>query len=363
MSLFSKLFKKETSNAVSKKGHKGFYELAISKVERLTADAVKVTLDVPQNLKETFKFIPGQYINFIIENNGKEERRSYSICSGPNEELAVAVKAIKNGNISIWFNEKAIQGTIVYVSKPEGNFKLSTNAKNIVAFAAGSGITPIVSIAKSISNSDKNLTLFYGNRTTSSIILKEEIKELSHVDVKHFLSAEEKEGFSKGRLDKSTITEAIKQNLDLLKADEFFICGPEQMIIDIADTLKLFGVDKNKIHYELFTTPTLMKSENSEVNSDFKGESNVKVILDGESIEFKLKSDGKPILDILDKQGFDAPYSCRGGVCCSCKAKVLNGKATMKLNYVLTDQEVNDGYVLMCQAHPASEDLTISFDA
>ncbi|MBI1838300.1 MAG: 2Fe-2S iron-sulfur cluster binding domain-containing protein [Flavobacteriia bacterium] len=359
MGLFDKLFKKEST----KKQHKGFYELTISKIEKVTTDTVKVTLNLPTELKQHFNFVPGQYINFIIESNGKEERRSYSICSGPNEQLAVAVKAIENGNISVWFNTLAQEGTIVNVSKPEGNFKLDSNSKTIVAFAAGSGITPIVSIAKSIHNSDKKMTLFYGNRNIDSIILKNDLDAVSNMTTNYYLTAEKKEGYFEGRIDKSTMTEAIKQDLNLLKADGYFLCGPEEMIIDIVEILKMFGVAKEKIHYELFTTPTLLKNESSEEISTFKGESNVKVILDGESIEFKLKSDGKPILDILDKEGFDAPYSCRGGVCCSCKAKVISGKASMKLNYVLTDQEVKDGYILVCQSHPASEDLTISFDA
>jgi ring-1,2-phenylacetyl-CoA epoxidase subunit PaaE len=358
MGLFNKIFKKE-----SKKQHKGFYSLTINKIEKVTSDSVKVILDVPADLKSTFNFIPGQYINFLIEINGKEERRSYSICSGPNEPLAVAVKEIKNGTVSVWFNKSAEEGMEISVSKPEGNFKLESSASTIVAFAAGSGITPIVSIAKSIENTAKKMTLFYGNRTINSIILKNELDTQKAVATNYYLTGEKAEGYLEGRLDKSSITEAIKQNLELLKADAYFLCGPEQMIVDIVEVLNMFGVAKDKIHYELFTTPTMMKPETEEAKTTFKGESDVTVILDGEKINFKLKSDGKPILDILDKEGFDAPYSCRGGVCCSCKAKVLSGEATMKLNYVLTEQEVKDGYVLMCQAHPASDELTVSFDA
>jgi ring-1,2-phenylacetyl-CoA epoxidase subunit PaaE len=358
MGLFDKLFKKE-----SKKQHKGFYSLTINKIEKVTSDTVKVILEVPADLKSTFNFIPGQYINFLIEINGKEERRSYSICSGPNEPLAVAVKEIKNGTVSVWFNKTAEEGQEISVSKPEGNFKLESSANIIVAFAAGSGITPIVSIAKSIESTAKKMTLFYGNRTFNSIILKNELDAQKAVTTNYYLTGEKSEGYSEGRLDKATITEAIKQNLELLKADAYFLCGPEQMIVDIVEVLNMFGVAKDKIHYELFTTPSIMKSETEEAKTSFKGESDVTVILDGEKINFKLKSDGKPILDILDKEGFDAPYSCRGGVCCSCKAKVLSGEATMKLNYVLTEQEVKDGYVLMCQAHPASDELTVSFDA
>lgn len=359
MAFFGKLFKKDSSA----KTHKGFNSLTIQKIEKLTPDCVKVTLEIPANLKDTYAFEAGQYINFIIEKEGKEERRSYSICSGPNEALAVAVKAVSDGNISVWFNSVAQEGITIQVSKPEGNFKLKSSDKNVVAFAAGSGITPIMSIAKSLEKSGGEMTLFYGNRLESSILFHSELKSLSHIKANYYLSGETAEGYSVGRLDKTAISEAIKQNLDLLKADGFFLCGPEEMIVAGVETLKLFGVSAEKIHYELFTTPTIMQPTTKAETSDFKGESNVKVILDGEEIEFKLKSNGKPILDILDREGFDAPYSCRGGVCCSCKAKVLKGQATMTMNYALTDEEVAEGYILTCQAHPASEELTVSFDA
>lgn len=359
MAFFGKLFKKDSSA----KTHKGFNSLTIQKIEKLTPDCVKVTLDVPANLKDTFAFVAGQYINFIIEKDGNEERRSYSICSGPNEPLAVAVKAVSDGNISVWFNSIAQAGMEVQVSKPEGNFKLKANDKKVVAFAAGSGITPMMSIAKSLEKSGGEMTLFYGNRLEKSIIFHSELKSLSHVKTNYYLSGQTAEGYATGRLDKAAISEAIKQNLDLLKANGFFLCGPEEMIVAGVETLKLFGVSAEKIHYELFTTPTIMQTSTKAETSDFKGESNVKVILDGEEIEFKLKSNGKPILDILDREGFDAPYSCRGGVCCSCKAKVLKGQATMTMNYALTDEEVAEGYILTCQAHPASEELTVSFDA
>ena len=204
--------------------------------------------------------------------------------------------------------------------------------------------------------------MFFGNRTKSSILFHSELAALSHVENHFYLSGETAEGFSIGRIDQPAISEIIKQDLAILKSDGFFLCGPEEMIKAGVDTLKLFGVPAEKIHYELFTTPTIMAPNTVAEVSNFSGESNVKVILDGEEIEFKLKSNGKPILDILDKEGFDAPYSCRGGVCCSCKAKILEGKASMTMNYALTDEEVKEGYVLACQAHPASEKLVLSFD-
>ena len=359
MAFFKKLFKKDSAT----KTHKGFHYLTIQKIEKLTFDSVKVTLEVPSDLKSTFQFVAGQYINFVIDVNGKEERRSYSICSGPNEPLAVAVKAIENGKVSVWFNNTAEEGQEIQVSKPEGSFQLKAKDKNVVAFAAGSGITPILSIAKSLEDSNGKLKLFYGNRTKSSILFHSELSALSHLENHFYLSGETAEGFFNGRLDQPAISEIIKQDLDILKADAFFLCGPEEMIKAGVDTLKLFGVSVDKIHYELFTTPTIMASNTVAEVSNFTGESNVKVILDGEEIEFKLKAKGKAILDVLDKEGFDAPYSCRGGVCCSCKAKVLKGSATMTMNYALTDEEVKDGYVLTCQAHPASEELVLSFDS
>lgn len=361
MGLFDKLFGKKEEP--KKTTHKGFNELKIQKIERLTQDAVKVSFDIPTDLTYSYQFIPGQYVNFIIEINGKEERRSYSICSSPAEGLAVAIKAIPNGKVSNWFNQTAKVGDAIQVSKPEGNFKLEGFANTIVAFAAGSGITPIVSIGKSIENSSKKMTLFYGSRNSQNIILQQEIDALKNTTTHHYLSAENKAGFQNGRVNKESVTEAIKQNFDLLKADAFFLCGPEAMIVEIADVLKMFGVRKEKIHYELFTTPTIMKAEGAVETSNFSGMSKVKVILDGDSTDFMLDSNGITILEMADKEGLDAPYSCRGGVCSACKAKVTNGKAIMKMNYVLTDQEVADGYVLTCQAHPASEEVTVNFDA
>ncbi len=358
MAFFKKLFKKGSST----KTHKGFYNLTIQKIEKLTSDSVKVTFDVPDNLKQTFQFIAGQSLSFTIENKGKEERRSYSICSGPTEPLAIAVKAISSGNISVWFNNTAEVGMEIQVSKPEGSFHLKANDRNVVAFSAGSGITPIMSIAKSKELLNGKLKLFYGNRNQNSILFLDEIKNLSHVQTQFFLSGETANGFSNGRLDQAAISEIIKQDLEILKADAFFLCGPEEMIKAGVDTLKLFGVPTEKVHYELFTVPTIMKSNTVSTNAEFSGESNVKVILDGEEIEFKLKANGKAILDVLDKAGFDAPYSCRGGVCSSCKGKVIKGKASMTLNYALTEEEVAEGYILVCQSHPASEDLVISFD-
>lgn len=352
MGLFDLFKKKETS-----KLSKGFHELTVSGIKRLNNKSVMVSFEVPSDLKQVFNFIPGQYLNFEIETKGEKYRRSYSICSGPNDPLSVAVKAVENGVVSNWFNQNLKVGDILHVAEPEGNFTLNPEFKNVVAIAAGSGITPVMSIAKSMT--DGQIQLFFGNRTKSEAIFLPEIQTLSHVQFTGFLSQEKSEGFRSGRIDKANFTDVIKSDLNLLKADAFFICGPEGMIHDVKETLKLFGVSDKKIKFELFTPP---KIDEEIQEADFKGTSEVTVILDHEKLSFEMKSGNATILDLVEKNGMDAPYSCRGGVCCSCKAKVLEGKATMRVNYSLTDEEVKQGYILTCQAQPNSEKLTISYD-
>ncbi len=355
MGLFS-IFKKD------KKQHRGFHGLQVKSIDRLNKNSVKIVFDVPAALAQNFAFSPGQYITLLIDINGKEERRSYSLCNGPSEDLAVAVKEVKNGTISVFLNRDLKQGDELQVSEPAGNFTLQATEKNVVAIAAGSGITPIMSIAKQIQSTGGNMQLFYGNRTEEDILFKAELDGLQAIKSHYALSGETKDGFLSGRIDKAQITAVIKQDLDMLKADAFFICGPEQMIMEAKETLEFFGVNASKIRFELFTTPVLMAQESVQVQADFSGDSKVKVILDGEVVHFTLNTKGKSLLESIENAGMDAPYSCKGGVCCSCKAKVVKGSAKMDLNYALTDQEVAKGYILTCQSHPTSEELTISFD-
>ncbi|MGV3630582.1 MAG: 2Fe-2S iron-sulfur cluster-binding protein [Bacteroidota bacterium] len=366
MGLFKKIFSKEEKQAEvsTTKKHKGYHTLTIESVEKVTPEAVKVTFSIPEELQANYRFTPGQYVNICVMMNGQEERRSYSICSdsSKNSSISIAIKAIHKGNVSQWANEELRAGGSLQVSVPEGNFKLGTHEKQVVAFAAGSGITPILSIAKKLEETGGKLHLFYGNKSFESIIFHEDFHTLANTEVKHFLSQEQREGFGHGRLSKEQISELIKSDLNLLKADGFFLCGPEAMISAAKEVLALFGVPKEKVHFELYTTPLAMESETPVSENNFKGKSKVSVILDDEKINFELDAKGKSILETVTNEGYDAPYSCRGGVCCTCKAKVLEGKATMTLNYSLTDEEVKQGYILTCQAHPASEKLVISYD-
>lgn len=364
MSLFKKLFgKSEETETKQDKGPKGFSLLAVRDVIHLTDDAVQVTFEIPADKKNDFQFIPGQYVNLSATIEGNEVRRSYSICSAPNEGLAVGIKKIDGGLFSSFAKNELKTGDSLYVSAPQGNFQYQGKEKTIVAFAAGSGITPIFSIAKSLP-SDAKMHLFYGNRFEQTAMFLSQISSLNQVQLHAYLSGEQKEGFSEGRLDKNAISAAIKADLNLLKADVYYLCGPEEMIVAAVDVLKMFGVSKEKIKFELFTTPVHLISEPVVESGDsFSGTSKVTVILDDEKMSFSLKTDGKTILDAVNNEGYDAPYSCRGGVCCTCRAKVLKGSAKMTLNYSLTDEEVRNGYILTCQAHPTSEEIVISYDA
>ena len=355
MALFKKIFKKDKSSP------RGFHTLTVKAVDKIGPNTVKVALDVPTELVNDFQFKPGQYINFAVTINGEQLRRSYSICSGEMEDLAVAVKQVENGKVSTWFNNELSAGDSILVSVPEGNFLIPDNAETIVLFAAGSGITPVLSMLKSINTYTQKVRLIYGNRTESSILFKSEIEEIPNLPVMHFLSDEENDSYEKGMIDAENLSNLIKSDLDILKSDAFMICGPEKMIVGIADTLKTFGVAESKVHYELFTTPTLLKKEEAPSTEKFKGKCHVTVILDDERVEFDLKSN-EVVLDKAIDEGMDVPYSCKGGVCSACKAKIIEGKATMRLNHTLTDAEIAEGYIVTCQAEPASETLVVTYD-
>lgn len=343
----------------SKKSHKGFYDLMISNIDQLNSKAVAVEFNVPEELKTEFNFEPGQYVTLLVNIDNNEYRRSYSICSHPNEPLRIAVKRVENGVVSNWINDLEDLSQPISVSAPTGNFTLPKDAKSVVAIAAGSGITPILSILKSNAN-EKDCTLIYGNKTLEEAIFIEDLSKLPLKSTTHFLSRETSASARDGRINKDSLTVLIKENIELLKNDCFLICGPEEMIHSSRETLQFFGLPEEKIRFELFTTP--VKAIEEKKPSAFNGSSTVTVIIDDDEATFELSGKGSSLLDATEEEGLDAPYSCRGGVCCSCKAKVIEGSASMDLNYSLSDQEVKDGYILTCQAHPTSEVLKISFD-
>ena len=351
-----------------------FHSLNVKNIQKETEDCVSIAFSIPPELEKDFSYKQGQNITIKFKAEGEEIRRSYSICSSPLEnELRVAVKKVFNGAFSSFANEQLTEGNVLEVLPPTGTFYTNVhhaNKKNYVFFAAGSGITPIISIIKTVLNiePESSVTLVYGNRTVSSIIFKENLealkdKHLQRFRLIHVLSRERTDAdISYGRID----AEKCKQFSKLINfnsVDEFFICGPEKMIFTIKEFLENLGIDKNKIHFELFTTPTRQNTKVFTVIKPFSEEgSAITVKFDGRSFDFNLDYNSNNILDAALAQGADLPFACKGGVCTTCKAKLIEGEIEMEVNYGLEPDEVKAGFILTCQSHPKTKKVIIDFD-
>jgi ring-1,2-phenylacetyl-CoA epoxidase subunit PaaE len=349
-----------------------FYPLTVSDVRQETPDCVSIAFTIPELLKKEFDFIQGQ--NITIKTNLDDVRRSYSICSSPMQnELRVAVKKVNNGIFSTYATEKLQPGDVLEVMSPTGTFYTEIKQeqkKDYLFFAAGSGITPVISIIKTILSTEKEsqVTLVYGNKNISSIIFREELEalknqHLENLNVIHILSREKTEAdLNTGRIDVNKCKE-LSRLFNWKSIDEFFICGPEAMIFSVKDYLEQEGVAKEKIHFELFTTPTKKHTQIYEaVDQPEKSGCAVTVKVDGRSYDFDLEYNGNTILEEGLSHGIDLPFACKGGVCCSCKAKLLEGKVEMEANYGLEDSEVKDGYILTCQSHPRTTRVIVDYD-
>jgi ring-1,2-phenylacetyl-CoA epoxidase subunit PaaE len=354
-----------------------FHPLRVKHIEKETDDCVSVSFEIPDSLAEAFRFKQGQSITIRKTMNGEELRRNYSICSSPLDgELKVAIKKVDGGTFSTYANENMQPGETIDVMPPVGAFYTEldpSQKKNYVAFAAGSGITPIVSIIKTTLavEPQSSFTLVFGNRSKSSIIFREELealkdKYLARFRVIHILSREKTDALvNYGRIDKQKAELLFNKLIDLEKTNEIFLCGPEEMIFCLRDFLQEKGVPKKYIHFELFTVPGQKKSTvtTTTIGEDDEGEkSNISVKLDGIVFDFKLGYHGQSILDAALKEGADLPYACKGGVCCTCKAKLLEGKVVMDENWGLEADEVAAGFILTCQSHPRTEKIMVDFD-
>lgn len=351
-----------------------FHSLNITEICKETEDTVSIAFEIPDALKEAYQYLSGQYLTLKTEIEGQDVRRSYSLCSAPYQsEWRVAVKEVPEGLFSTFANRTLKAGMSLDVMTPTGNFALKVDpkaTKNYVLFAAGSGITPILSIAKTVLHEEENstITLFYGNKGFASIIFREEIEALKNqfmdrLRVIHILSRESVGNkIQKGRIDAEKIDQLYNAFLKNEDIDEVFVCGPEQMILAVKDEMIAKGVDPKKVHFELFTSPTSTAQKIAKPTNAPKVDSNVTIIIDDEEIELNLTSSGQNILDAGHVAGGDLPFACKGGVCCTCKAKIISGTAIMDVNYALEPEEVEAGYILTCQAHPTSEKLIVSFD-
>jgi ring-1,2-phenylacetyl-CoA epoxidase subunit PaaE len=357
-----------------------FHTLKVKQVKRETADSVSISFDIPHELKNDYAFRQGQSITFRRKFNNEEIRRSYSICSSPFDgELRVGIKQVENGLFSTFANTSVKAGDELEVMTPNGNFFTEldpSKSRNYAAFAAGSGITPIMSIIKTtlITEPKSTFTLVYGNKNTGSVMFLEEIEALKNQYVErftvfHILSRESVDvPILNGRINAEKCRDFIDKNLiDASKIDELFVCGPEDMIMAVKDSMLKAGMDTKHIHFELFTTPAHTQIEyktqaTAQPPSDNIAKSKVSVKIDGITIQMDLPYGGDTILDAALKMGADLPFACKGGVCCTCRAKVTKGSVSMDMNFSLEDDEVEKGYILTCQSHPTSEEVFVDFD-
>ncbi|MFD1551144.1 phenylacetic acid degradation protein [Putridiphycobacter roseus] len=349
-----------------------FHLLTIDKVVKETSDTVSISFTIPADVKDDFHFKAGQYLTLKTTINNEDIRRSYSISSAPHEgTVTVAIKKVENGTFSAYAqNLKA--GDQIEVLAPQGNFVLkSDGTKNYAFFAAGSGITPIISIIKNIlnANNGSTATLFYGNKSGIETIYKNELDALAsannNFDLHYVLTREEgANDVLSGRINKAKIEAIDKAYLADKNIDDIYSCGPESIIQAVNDYFVGKGKDSKNIHFELFTTPVkeVTGAENSSDEPIPDVNASVTVIIDDEEFQFDLSSKGKNILQAAQDADADVPFSCKGGVCCTCRAKVIEGKAVMDLNYALEPEEVADGFILTCQAHPVTDKVVVSFD-
>jgi len=356
-----------------------FHPLKVKDIRRETEDAVSVAFDVPENLKSDYQFIQGQYLTLKTIINEEEIRRNYSVCVSPLDgELRVAIKQVPFGKFSTFANQVLQIGDTLDVMTPMGRFYSEVkpeNQKQYIGFAGGSGITPIISILKTVLQTEQKstFTLFYANRGFDSIIFREEIEALKNefmerLTVHHVFSEERLESpLFNGYISTEKTLQYAKLLFTPTTIDEYFICGPEPMMLAIRDGLESLDVEKAKIHIELFTSPDKKPKQSSapiQAKQEFDATkaSKVTIILDGDYIEFPLAYDGASILDAALDEKADLPYACKGGVCCTCRAKLIEGEVVMDVNYALEPEEVEAGFILTCQSHPRTEQIVVDFD-
>ncbi len=352
-----------------------FHSIKVSDIYKETKDCSVVSFDIPEELKSEFHYNQGQHLTLKAMIDGKEERRSYSLCSSPTEnKWQVAVKKINGGLFSGYVNDKVKKGDTLEIMAPSGKFFRETNkevAKNYIMFAAGSGITPILSIIKTHLALEPNSTfqLFYLNRSVKSIIFKEEIELLKNkyfgrFEIFHFLTKEHRsiELFN-GRFSKEKMEILTEKIIDIPAVDECFICGPEEMIFLIRDELVVAGLSKDKIHFELFNTggSEADKQRVSKILESKVQGTDVTIIDGGKEFHFIMDDDYDNILDGAIAAGADLPFACKGGVCSTCRCKVIEGSVEMKINYALDEDEVAKNLVLSCQAVPTSGKIVVEF--
>jgi ring-1,2-phenylacetyl-CoA epoxidase subunit PaaE len=354
-----------------------FHPLEIIELKRETEDCVGITFAVPAELRETYRFAQGQHVALRATLGGEELRRTYSLCTHAGDErLRIAIKRHPNGRFSTWANKHLVLGNRVDVLAPAGSFRtqLDPAAQRLyVAFTGGSGITPVISNVKTILASEprSRCILFYANRTTASIIFREELEDLKNryftrFAVHHFLTREQRDvELYNGRIDAAKTTALCRGLIPVAAVDAFFLCGPGTMNDDVSNALQAAGASHSRIHAEWFTTTTpVHEASIASAATPSTARCNVTVVLDGVSSEYDMAIGGmgESILDAALARGLDLPYSCKAGVCTTCRAKLMEGKVDFAVNYGLEPYEIEDGIILTCQSRPLSERVIVDFD-
>ena len=352
-----------------------FYPLKVKDLYKDTEQCSVIEFDIPEDLKDKFKYKAGQYLTLRETINGEDIRRSYSLCSSPiDNEWKVAVKEIPDGKFSTHVNQFLKKDDTLQVMKPMGRFgtAISEIPKNYIVFTAGSGITPILSMIKTHLAKEPNSTfkLFYLNRTVKTIIFKEEIEQLRNqyfgrLEVFYFLTKESRDSeLFNGRFTKEKLAIIFNKLVNVSELDECFLCGPEEMIFLVKDELIEAGMSLEHIHFELFVTGLSKKVKPKVNNNQIVKEEEVAItIIDGgKEFHFGMTSYDDNVLDTALIAGADLPFACKGGVCSTCKCKVIEGSVKMKVNYALDEKEVSEQLVLSCQAVPTSKKVILNFD-
>ncbi|WP_295533277.1 1,2-phenylacetyl-CoA epoxidase subunit PaaE [uncultured Thioclava sp.] len=354
-----------------------FYPLEVTEIRKETRDAVVVTLKPQTDAAAQFDFTQGQYLTFRHDFDGQELRRSYSICAGLDEGcLKVGIKRVDGGAFSTWANETLKSGDVIEAMPPMGKFYTQLDpaqTKTYLGFAGGSGITPLLSIVKTVlaREPQSTFTLVYANRQVSSIMFREELEDLKNTylgrfSLIHILESESQDiELFTGRIDAAKMEALFRMWIDAETVDTAFICGPEPMMLTIAESLRKHGLDDSQIKFELFASSQPGRAKAPAVSQDSASTANsceVSITLDGATRSFAMAKDGTAILDAALAQKMDAPYACKAGVCSTCRAKVLEGEVEMDVNHALEDYEVRAGYVLSCQCIPLSDKVVLSYD-
>ena len=354
-----------------------FYPLTVKALSRETRDSVVLTLEPAESDREQFAFTQGQYLTLRHDFDGEEARRSYSICAGVDDgQLRVGVKKVTDGLFSAWVNEHLRPGMVIEAMPPMGTFHCTlepSRARSYLGVAAGSGITPLLSIIKTtlVREPKSTFTLIYGNRSSNSIMFREELEDLKNtylgrLSIVHVLSRENQDvDLFNGRIDAEKCAALFRLWVHPQDIDRAFICGPQDMMVTVAEQLKAHGMDEHRIKFELFAAAPrsgTRRKQQTERQPAADVHCQATIVLDGLSRRIDIPKGRKTILDAALEQGLEVPYACKGGVCSTCRAMVLEGEVEMDTNFALEDYEVRRGYVLTCQCYPLTDKVVVDYD-